>query len=261
MIRTLLALTLIAWSAAAHGQDVDESLDVADAPADQPAAELEAEQPAAELEAEQPPVAQASAEEVTAAENAQPESEHGDALPHLSTTEMIRAPAHDEQATGDANYWRFVGALSIHGSLLSSVAGRSTLDLTYGGALRFGARHGSNQLTFVADYSGWQSLEDRSVITFGTLNLAAEYTRTFFSDVVAVSLAVGPSILLTDTLLDDAGSVGLFIDLRPAGFRWRMTHVNIGLDPLSFTVVAPVLGALPLVRVQYRTTLTVEFRP
>lgn len=157
--------------------------------------------------------------------------------------------------------WCFVGAFSIHGSLLSSVAGRSTLDLTYGAALRFGARHGSNQLDFVADYSGWQSLEDRSVITFGTLNLAAEYTRTFFSDVIAVSLAAGPSILLTDTLLDDAGSVGLFVELRPAGFRWRMKHVNIGLDPLSFTLVAPVLGALPLVRVQYRTTLTVEFRP
>lgn len=211
--------------------------------------------------------AEASAQEVPEALETQqapeePEQASEDTAPEaMDASEFVRAPANDEQAKEDAYDWRFVGAVSLHGSLLSSVAGRSTLDLTYGAALRAGVRRGSNQLTFVVDYSGWQSLEDRSVITFGALNLAAEYTRTFFGDVVAMSLAAGPSILLTDSILDDAGSVGLYIELRPAGFRWRFKHVNIGLDPLSFTVVAPVLGALPLVRVQYRTTVSVEFRP
>ncbi|MFK8002149.1 MAG: hypothetical protein AB8H86_21320 [Polyangiales bacterium] len=270
MIRTLLALLLFAGSSTVDAQAAEEPTNhPADADAPEQPAESDAEESAAEEDApaesfaaeESAAEEPAADSEQAAEEDAPAESDAAEAAPHRSTTELIRAPADDEQAAEDEHDWRFVGALSIHGSLLSSVAGRSTLDLTYGAALRFGARRGSNQLDFVADYSGWQSLEDRSVITFGTLNLAAEYTRTFFSDVIAVSLAAGPSILLTDTLLDDAGSVGLFVELRPAGFRWRMKHVNIGLDPLSFTLVAPVLGALPLVRVQYRTTLTVEFRP
>ncbi|MFT5352826.1 MAG: hypothetical protein ACI9KE_000023 [Polyangiales bacterium] len=249
MIRTLLALMLFAWSASAHGQDVEGSSN------SEPAAEEAVAVPAGSPVPAESPVPATSERAEQAADDT------AESTPELSTTQRIRAPADDEQAKEDARDWRFVGAFSIHGSLLSSVAGRSTLDLTYGAALRFGARRGSNQLAFLIDYSGWQSLEDRSVITFATINLAAEYTRTFFSDVVAASLAAGPSILLTETLLDDAGSVGLFVELRPAGFRWRTKHINIGLDPLSFTIVAPVLGALPLVRVQYRTTLTLEFRP
>ena len=62
-----------------------------------------------------------------------------------------------------------------------------------------------------------------------------------------------------DQLLDDAGSVGVYLDFRPAGFRWAFTDVFlIGLDPLNFALVAPVLDRIPLVYVQYRTMLYVE---
>ena len=73
------------------------------------------------------------------------------------------------------------------------------------------------------------------------------------------SLALGTSILAFDTVLDDAGEVGLFIDFRPVGLRWAVHRLlAVGLDPISFAVVAPALGGIPLIYTQYRTELYLE---
>lgn len=75
-------------------------------------------------------------------------------------------------------------------------------------------------------------------------------------------MALGPSILLFSTPLDDAGSVGVFFELRPVGLRWKANqHVALQLDPLSFAVVGPVLDGIPLIQLEYRTSFTTEVIP
>lgn len=67
-------------------------------------------------------------------------------------------------------------------------------------------------------------------------------------------------MLLFDTLLDDAGEVGFFVEIRPVGLRWNVgEEVFMILDPLAIAVVAPVLEGIPLAIVQYRTMLGIEF--
>ena len=64
-----------------------------------------------------------------------------------------------------------------------------------------------------------------------------------------------------NTQLDSAGGVGMFLDLRPIGIKWDVKrHFRLGLDPLSFAMVAPVLDGIPLVQIQYRTTFWMEGR-
>ena len=76
---------------------------------------------------------------------------------------------------------------------------------------------------------------------------------------VRSALAMGPSILAFDTALDDAGTTGFFFDLHPVGLRWAPhERVILGLDPVAFSMVAPVLDGIPLVNVAYRTCFYVE---
>ena len=72
-------------------------------------------------------------------------------------------------------------------------------------------------------------------------------------------LLVGPSILTRANDLDPAGSVGLFVDLRPLGFSWRVSDsIALVADLLYMTLVAPVLTGVPLIDFQFRSSLGVE---
>lgn len=79
---------------------------------------------------------------------------------------------------------------------------------------------------------------------------------------VRSSVAAGASILLADTLIDEAGETGWFVDLRPAAIRWGLGDAfAVELTPFAFDVVAPVTEGLPLVVLSYTTVLAVEWAP
>ena len=93
------------------------------------------------------------------------------------------------------------------------------------------------------------------------LNPGIGIQATYAEDFVRTSVAAGPSVLLVNTPLDPAGSMGFFVDIRPNGLRWDLTEeLVIGLDPLSFALVVPAIQGIPLVRVEYRTVLQTEYR-
>lgn len=72
-------------------------------------------------------------------------------------------------------------------------------------------------------------------------------------------LGGGLAVLLEGTELDGAGATGFYIDLRPAGVRWAVGETVIGLDPLTLFMTLPDAGGIPLVDVQYRFCVSVEF--
>jgi len=73
--------------------------------------------------------------------------------------------------------------------------------------------------------------------------------------VPAITVAPGPF----DTAFDSKGTVGLFLDVRPAGLRWSFPHqLALVFDPLSLAIVAPVLGDPGILQLEYRTLLGVE---
>lgn len=151
-------------------------------------------------------------------------------------------------------------AVEWHQSLLTGVANRTLLNITYGGALRGGYRFGRWGVFGHVEQNLWQNSEQNSDTVQGALNLGVGGEYLYADGFVRTTLVVGPSILLFDTILDDAGSTGFFLDLRPVGLRWNpWSDLHINLDPLTFAIVAPVLDGIPLVQVEYRTTLGVEW--
>lgn len=149
--------------------------------------------------------------------------------------------------------------LELHYSILTELADRSDLVPAFGYALKGGYRWGfvGAFLQFEQDF--WIGTEYDVRVTQGAYNIAVGVDFTYFEGRAHTSIAVGPSILAFNTPLDSRGSVGWFLDFRPVGFQWDVHRfVRLGLDPISFAVVAPSLDGVPLVQIEYRTTFYLE---
>ena len=165
-----------------------------------------------------------------------------------------------EDAKGHLQGW-FVG-IALHASFLSDIRGLSNLLPTFGYGLRVGKRWDDLGGFLQLEHNLWWATESKQGLNLGALNAGLGFDAIYANGKVETSVAAGPSILLQSTPLDRAGHTGLFLELRPVGLRWKADdHLGITFDPLSLAVVAPVLGGIPLIHIQYRTTGTVEVMP
>ena len=165
-----------------------------------------------------------------------------------------------EDSQGRLNGWYVT--ISIHLSFLSDVKNRSNVLPTFGYGVDVGHRWNDKAFFVHIEHNLWVRTELRKGIALGALSIAPGFDVIYGDGFVHTSVALGPSILLFDTPLDDAGSVGAFFELKPVGLRWKGNdHVALQLDPLSFAVVAPVLGGIPLIQLEYRTSFTTEVIP
>ncbi len=150
-------------------------------------------------------------------------------------------------------------AVEGHLSILSDVTDWSVLASTFGYAARGGYRWCGFGVFAQAEHNMWLATEQQKQVVRGAVNIGLGAELIYANGFVRTSLALGPSILAFDTVLDDAGTTGLFFDIRPVGLRWAARrYLVIGLDPLTFAIVAPVLGGIPLIYTQYRTAVYLE---
>jgi hypothetical protein len=157
---------------------------------------------------------------------------------------------------------RLTGPFAVvetHASLLSDVTDWSALAGTFGYAFKGGYRWSGWGVFLQLEHNLWLSTEMGKEVVDGAVNIGIGGEFVYADGFVRTSLALGPSILAFDTILDQAGTTGIFLDVRPVGLRWAVhEYLVIGLDPVSFAMVAPVLGGIPLVNIQYRTTVYLE---
>ncbi len=149
--------------------------------------------------------------------------------------------------------------LELHYSVLTDLSDRSDVVPAFGYAFKGGYRwkHVGIFAQFEQDF--WVATEFDVRVAQGVYNVGAGLDFTYFEGRAHTSIAFGPSILAFDTELDPRGSLGWFLDIRPIGVQWDVhRYVRLGLDPLSFAVVAPSLDGIPLVRIEYRTTFYLE---
>lgn len=147
-----------------------------------------------------------------------------------------------------------------HVSIISDSSERSNLANTFGYSVKGGYHFTNWGLFFQTEQNLWIASEFSRTIKPGVLNIALGSEYIYFEGRARTSLALGSSILLFDTVLDKSGSKGIFMDLRPVGFKWNLKDfVYILFDPLSVAIVAPVLNRIPLVMVEYRTVISLEY--
>jgi hypothetical protein len=125
----------------------------------------------------------------------------------------------------------------------------------------FGHRWGLLDAFLRGEADHWsEAREDGSRDQVMALNVGPGVGLTYAKDRIRSSLAAGLSVLVVPTDIDPSGSLGVFLDLRPIVVRWPLyARTWIGVCPLSFSLTAPVLTGIPLVQVEYRTSIQGEW--
>jgi len=92
------------------------------------------------------------------------------------------------------------------------------------------------------------------------LNIGAGFEYLSFLGHVRTSILLGTSILVSDTFIDEAGTAGWFIEMRPGALRWAINDsFTFEFSPIALDVVAPVTSGIPLVIYSYTTVFAVEW--
>jgi hypothetical protein len=147
----------------------------------------------------------------------------------------------------------------LHGSVLNDAPERSFLNGAFGYGFKGGYRYrGLGAFAFV-EHDLWLASEMEMKVVNGVFNYGLGLDLIHGAGYVRSALALGLSTLVYDTALDKAGTTGLFVDVHPVGLRFAIhDRLVLGFDPLTFTLVAPQLSGIPLVKIEYRTTVYAE---
>ncbi len=150
----------------------------------------------------------------------------------------------------------------LHSSLFTDAPDRSVFAASRGGGLEVGYRPSHRWGVFLhVEQNRWLASEVEQELTQGVLNIALGSGFRLFEDRVRVSVAAGTSTLLFDTFLDEAGSTGLYVDVRPGSFRWHpLEWLTLELQPLSYALMMPVMDRPRVVVFEYRGAFSAEWR-
>ncbi len=182
------------------------------------------------------------------------------ALVFASTAAEAHEPESPVEEEDQSDPYLFFQAEG-HLSFLSDAPNRSVFASSRGGAIRGGYRWRRWGIFGHIEQNRWRASETQNVLTQGVLNIGGGGDYRFFEDRVRSSITLGTSTLLFDTLLNDVGTTGFFVDLRPGGLRWfPLDWLTLEFQPMSFSLIAPVVTKPVLVHIEYRTAFIVEFQ-
>lgn len=151
------------------------------------------------------------------------------------------------------------GQLELDLTILSYLEDPANLFASTGAGIAAGYRVGRWAPFLRVDRHGWSAGDGATKTRYTTLNFAPGLEVCFFACRASAAVAVGFTVLCEGAPGDHAGEVGAFADIRPASFRWPVhRRLWLVITPLSFVFLIPSLERIPLVTVEFRTTLTVE---
>jgi hypothetical protein len=156
----------------------------------------------------------------------------------------------------ESGWWAQVDlAVSIYDARRDVIIARSSPGMTAGYRFSRYGFFGAVQLDQSFDFT--LDIERLDVV-----NVGAGFEYLNFLGHVRTSLMVGTSILASDTLIDEAGEMGWFLELRPGALRWAINkNFTFELSPIALDIIAPITSGIPLVVYSYSTVFAVEWSP
>ncbi len=155
-----------------------------------------------------------------------------------------------------------------HLALLSSVASGNLVQPAPGYALQLNLQpakwrrpSGSSFGVFLrVEHNLWLRNEYQAGAVPGVMSISLGGSWLYFSERVSTEAALGSTTLLFATGLDGPGQTGLYLDVKPAILNWSIhPRWRLKWAPLGATILAPAIWGIPLIRVQYRTSLSAQW--
>lgn len=104
----------------------------------------------------------------------------------------------------------------------------------------------------------WDFTQETDTLTL--LNTGVGVEGLYVLGRARTSAIAGLSVLLEETDLDKAGTLGWFVDIRPVSIRWAIgDRAAVELTPIGLDLTVPVTDGIPLVLVSFMTRLGVEW--
>jgi hypothetical protein len=173
------------------------------------------------------------------------------------------ADARASAAAGPASRWSWQADL---GATIFSRSSTTDASVKLARAQAIGASvdRRSDRLHVFArgEVNGWRDQRgDGSNDFVLTLDLGLGLRVDYGAGRLRSSVAAGGTLLAVPSDVDQFGRIGAFVDVRPLAFVWPLAQLpgtRIGIVPLSLMLAIPVVTGIPLVSIQYRTTVFAE---
>ena len=113
------------------------------------------------------------------------------------------------------------------------------------------------------EWNPWITLQDLNGLwNAGVLNIGVGWEKQYFDSRCRSAIFIGSTTLLFDTALDPVGSTGVFLEVSPVSLRFPIDKaLTLRVDPGNIQISAPVLSGIPLITMQYRHGVALEWKP
>ncbi|MBN2801740.1 MAG: hypothetical protein JXR91_01465 [Deltaproteobacteria bacterium] len=91
------------------------------------------------------------------------------------------------------------------------------------------------------------------------LNIGAGFSNLYFNRHMVFKFSAGPAFLLNDSLEHQKGSSGFYVDLKPLGFRIRLSKSYIDIFPITLLWEMPATTSVPILYINYRFAVSAGF--
>jgi len=154
--------------------------------------------------------------------------------------------------------------------LASSVMGYTKIFRSSDVILKAGRKYNTWGVFTQLEYNGWPIIVNNSQRLQAAINLGIGGELIYLGGRMKSSISAGPTYKLNnnkfyidekEVTLKEKGKVGFYIDIRHAGFIFRINNKwVINFDPITLNFEVPIIDTIPLFIVEYRTIVSVEYR-
>jgi hypothetical protein len=172
-----------------------------------------------------------------------------------SGNDSEKAPLVGPKPTADQ--WHFMVDVELNSPIIGAISGGDRILNTRAMQARIGAGRDRLGIFGFVERAHFEEPSYADDVSNDLFSLGAGASWSYFEHRMRSMILLGTTILLSDSFQNDRGTMGLYTEIRPAGFVLKFQEFNLQIYPVSLSWLIPVLQNIPLFYVHFRTAISV----
>ncbi|MBN2531125.1 MAG: hypothetical protein JXR76_32370 [Deltaproteobacteria bacterium] len=152
--------------------------------------------------------------------------------------------------------WHFSADVELNSPLIGALVGGTRLLNTWAVGIRVGAERERVGMYAFLERSHLEEPSYNDDVSNDLISFGGAGWVSYFENRMRSMILLGTTILMTESFQNPQGTMGLYSELRPAGFVFHIGKANIQLYPITLCWLVPVLQNVPLFYLHYRTAVS-----